>query len=262
MCKKYIVAADIWRTSDSKSRILFIEKITTLHEKEHNNMPLSSDDIKVSDELSRLLKKSMEFRTDSIDPIEYNQFQMLAENILEIGFGANSSFYKRFLDSYNSTSLPHELNNPRSIFIKKMPVQVGILQAAFDALNMGLTKDLFYEREMIVFSDLLDQAYEFLESQSTYLAAGVYGRIVLETAIREFAKLKLRENYSPEMKFDQIIIKLKKERCIQEILENRLRDHYKIGSHAAHNNEVFKNYSKKDLKDFLTFIKDNVLTLN
>ena len=143
-----------------------------------------------------------------------------------------------------------------------MPVQVGILQAALDALNRGLTKDLFYEREVIVFSDLLDQAYEFLANQSTYLAAGVYGRIVLETTIREFAKLKLRENYSPEMKFDQIIIKLKKERYISEIIENRLRDYYKIGSHAAHNDEEFKDYSKKDLKDFLTFVKDNVLTLN
>lgn len=165
-------------------------------------MPLSAEDTKVANELSRLLKKSTEFRTDSIDPIEYNRFQMLAENILEIGFGANSIFYKRFLDSYNSTSLPYELNNPRSIFIKKMPVQVGILQAASDALNSGLTKDLFYEREMIVFSDLLDQAYEFLENQSTFLAAGVYGRIVLETTIKEFAKLKLRENYNSKMKFE------------------------------------------------------------
>jgi hypothetical protein len=225
-------------------------------------MPLSNEDTKVADELSRLLEKSMEFRTDSIDPIEYNQFQMLAENILEIGFGVNSTFYKRFLDSCKSNVLPLQLNNPRMIFMNKMPVHVGILQAALDALNRGLTKDLFYEREMLVLSDLLDQAYEFLENQSTYLAAGVYGRIVLETAIREFAKLKLRENYSPEMKFNQLITKLRTDGYIIQSFEERLRSYYTIGSDTAHCNENFRSYSKRQLSDFLTFIKDNVLTLN
>jgi hypothetical protein len=222
-------------------------------------MPLSNEDTKVADELSRLVTLGFE-KIGIISPIEHSCFQMSAENILEIGFGENSSYCKRFTKSYEMVFSVQE--DERDILKQKMFVQIGILQAASDALNRGLTKDLFYEREMIVFSDILDQAYKFLESQSTYLAAGVYGRIVLETAIREFAKLKLRENYSPEMKFEQIIIMLKKEGYIQEILENRLRDYYKIGSHAAHNSEDFKKYSKKELNGFLTFVKDNVLTLN
>lgn len=137
-------------------------------------MALSGDETKVADELSRLLKMGLEFRPDnSINPIEFNQFQTLGENILELGFGVNSVFYKRFSSSYGIVLMPYEIGDPRLISKKRLPVQIGALQAALDALNRGLTKDLFYEREMIVFSDLLDQAYTFLENESTYLAAGV-----------------------------------------------------------------------------------------
>ena len=225
-------------------------------------MALSGDETKVADELSRLLKIGLEFRPDdSINPIEFNQFQTLGENILELGFGVNSVFYKRFSSSYDMVLMPYELNDPRLVSKKRLPVQIGALQAALDALNRGLTKDLFYEREMIVFSVLLDQAYNFLENESTYLAAGVYGRIVLETAVREFAKLKLQENYNPQMKFNQLIFKLRNEGFILQTFEERLKSYYTIGSDAAHNSPDFKKYSKKDLKDFLTSVKDNVLTL-
>ena len=221
-------------------------------------MTLSADDTKVADELSRLLKVGSEKIRD-INPIDHSCFQMSAETILEIGFGANSLYCKRFSQSYE---MVFSIEDPRYDLKQKMFFQIGILQAALDALNNGLTKDLFYEKEMMVFSDLLDQAYEFLENQSTYLAAGVYGRIVLETAIREFAKLKMRENYNPEMKFNQLIIKLREDRFIQRTFEERLKSYYTIGSEAAHNSEDFKKNSKKDLRDFLTFIKDNVLILN
>lgn len=85
---------------------------------------------------------------------------------------------------------------------------------------------------------------------------------MLETAIREFAKLKLRENYSHDMKFNQIIIKLRDSGLILKTFEERLRSYYTIGSDAAHNSEDFQKVSKKELDNFLTFIKDNVLTLN
>ncbi|MHB8103699.1 MAG: hypothetical protein ACYDEF_16430 [Methanosarcina sp.] len=221
-------------------------------------MHLSTDDTKVANELSRLVDENYN-KIKDINPIEHSRFQMSAVNILEIGFGVNSSFCKHFMQSYEMTfSL---MDDPREQIKQKMFVQIGILQAALDALNRGLTKDLFYEREMIVFSDLLGQADEFLENQRTYLAAGVYGRIVLETTIRELAKLKMSENYNPEMKFDQIIIKLRDGGFILKTLEERLRSYYTIGSDAAHDSEDFKKYSKKQLNDFLTFIRDNVLTL-
>lgn len=83
----------------------------------------------------------------------------------------------------------------------------------------------------------------------------------METTVKEFAKLKLQENYNSQMKFNQLIVKLKNEGFILQTFEERLRSYYTIGSDAAHNSSDFTNYSKRDLKDFLTFIKDNVLTL-
>lgn len=229
-------------------------------------MPLSAEDTKVADELSRLVRMGSKIKRKTLDNhvyvdlIEFHHFEMSAENILEIGFGANSIHYKRFLGACKF--IPYPNRSQKQFYVYMIDIQIGILKATLDNLKKGLTKDLFYEREMIVFSDLLDQAYVFLENQNTFLAAGVYGRIVLETAIREFAKLKLRESYNPEMKFDQIIIKLRDGGFILKTFEERLRSYYTIGSDAAHNSEDFKKVSKKELNNFSTFIKDNVLTLN
>jgi hypothetical protein len=245
------------------------ESILLFTKKETDSMPLSADDTKVADELSRIVKMGLEIKKSfemkitiygHIDSTKYHRFRISAENILRRGFGANSPYYKSFLQTYEIEFSPKYAE--QTVLRRLIEIQIGILLGVLDAPKRGLTKDLYYEREMIVFSDLLDQAYTFLENQKTYLAAGVYGRIVLETAIREFAKLKLRENYNPEMKFDQIIIKLRDGGFILKTLQERLRSYYTIGSDAAHNSDDFKKYSKKDLKDFLTFIKDNVLILN
>jgi hypothetical protein len=139
--------------------------------------------------------------------------------------------------------------------------QTGILEAAIYALEKGLADDFFYQRETIICNGLLDQAYSFLENPRTYLAAGVYGRIVLETTIREFAKLKQHENYDSKMKFNRLITELRVDGFIIQSFEEKLRYNYTIGSDAAHNHPDFANYNKKNLKEFLAFIKDDVLTL-
>ena len=88
--------------------------------------------------------------------------------------------------------------------------------------------------------------------------AGIYGRIVLETSIKEFAK----KNNIHEKKFDQIIIKLRQNNIIQKPLENSLRSNYEIGSWAAHGNTKFQDLSNNEIREFLTFIRDKVLTLD
>ncbi|MFC1787533.1 hypothetical protein ACFLY8_05860, partial [Halobacteriota archaeon] len=89
------------------------------------------------------------------------------------------------------------------------------------------------------------------------LAAGIYGRIVLETAIREFAKKKGIEHD----KFDQIIIKLRQSGIIHKPFENSLRANYEIGSWAAHNDQQFNDLGDNEIKEFLVFIRDKVLNL-
>ena len=89
------------------------------------------------------------------------------------------------------------------------------------------------------------------------MASAIYGRIVLETTIREFAE---KNGISP-VKFDQLIIKLRQDGVIHQPFETSLRANYKIGSWAAHGNQEFENVSDKEIKEFLSFIRDRVLTL-
>lgn len=233
-------------------------------------MPLSSIDITVANELSSLVETGLKIKQDIlkcgfVDSVNIKCFQTSSLSILQNRFGENSSCYKEFLqasqikiteNSFQTLTLP-EL----ATIVGAIGSNVGTLKASINALENGLADGFFYQKEMIVCNDLLDQANEFLENQSTYLAAGVYGRVVLETSIREFAKLKLHENYNKEMKFDALVSKLRTGGHILQSFEFKLKSYYTIGSHATHNNEEFKKYTKKDLKEFLVFIKNDVLTL-
>ena len=122
-----------------------------------------------------------------------------AINILKIRFGENSNYYNEFMSciSYNSYS--------NAEFCKDNVMKAtGILEYVHHALENGLIDDLFYKKEILILSDHLNQAYEFLNAGQK-LAAGIYGRIVLETTMKEFAK----KNGIHDKKFNQIIIKLK-----------------------------------------------------
>lgn len=133
---------------------------------------------------------------------------------------------------------------------------LGVLEAALEAFNTGMTEDLFYQREVVLLSDLLDQAYEF-HKNGFDLVATIYGRVVLEMVIKEFASKRNLQKSS----FDQTIISLKTAGLISQPLEHALRANYSIGSSATHNQEEFNRVSKQDIKNFLDFIRNKVLTI-
>jgi len=134
----------------------------------------------------------------------------------------------------------------------------GVLEYVHDALTNGLTEDLFYKREVLVFKDLLDQAFEFLE-KGLRLAAAIYGRIVLEATVKEFAK---KNGIQVEgIKFDQVIIELRKMEIIQKPFESSLRANYQLGTEAAHGDKNFEKYSVNEIREYPSFIRDKVLTL-
>lgn len=114
------------------------------------------------------------------------------------------------------------------------------------------------------FSDLLNQAHELLD-QNLRIAAAIYGRIALETTIKEYGRKEGIEEVNnkdiSDAKFDQVIIKLRKEDCIRQPFEDSLRANYRIGSYAAHGNEEFEDYSDSEIREYLSFIRDKVLTL-
>lgn len=180
---------------------------------------------------------------------DYEGWEGAALNLLKVKFGKNSDYFTKF----KRCTSQEGYSNSYSVKIRK---SLGVLDCIRNALGKGLTEDLFYKKEIIIFSDLLEQAFEFLEKRFKF-AAGIYGRIVLETTIKEFAK----KNDIFENRFDQIIIKLRQNNIIQKPLENSLRSNYEIGSWAAHGNIEFQKLSDKEIKEFLVFIRDKVLIL-
>lgn len=132
----------------------------------------------------------------------------------------------------------------------------GILESVYDCIKDGFIDDLFYKQELILFNDLLEQGKEFL-NKNQLLPAAIYGRIVLETTIKEYA----RKNDIIEDSFEKTIQKLKKENHITLPFEQALRANYSIGTSAAHYKEDFKKMTKDEISFFITFIQDRVLTL-
>lgn len=173
-------------------------------------------------------------------------------NLLKLRFGANSRYLGDFVDELN-----REASKRGGRFYRaNVANATAILEHVRDAMANGLTEDLFYKREVQVFSDLLDQAFEFLENDHK-IAAAIYGRIVLETTVKEFA----RKEGVEEKKFDQVIIKLRQKEIIQKPVESSLRANYQLGSLAAHGDKKFEDYSKSGIREYLNFIRDKVLTL-
>ena len=172
-------------------------------------------------------------------------------NLLKLRFGENSDYYQDFFKRINE-----HFKNSGEFYRENVSKATGVLGYILEALEGGLTEDLFYQRELLIFSDLLKQAYEFLDN-GLRNASAIYGRIVLEITIREFAAKNNIESNS----FDQLIIKLRIENIIHQPFETSLRANYKIGSLAAHGKEEFKKILDSEIKEYLNFIRDKVLTL-
>lgn len=215
------------------------------------------DDQLIIREFSELIKVGNGINSYSITNQKRKYFQTTAKNLIRIRFGTDSPFYKEFLDTYNHKSSQGRYSTENRYHLSLIGLQTGVLASIHHALKNGLTDDLFYQREILVFSDLLEQSFEFLDN-GLNLAAGIYGRVVLETTIKEFATEK---GIDSDLKFDQLIIKLRQENIINSPFEISLRANYKIGSLAAHGNEEFPKLTENAIKEFLVFIRDKVLTL-
>lgn len=201
--------------------------------------------IQQGEEIHNSLRLKSEWKLDR----DIERWEGAALNLLKVRFGKKSDFFIQF-KSYTSQE------GFCDSYRESVRRNLGVLDYIHDALGKGLIEDLFYKKEIILFSNLLEQAFEFLDKGFKF-AAGIYGRIVLETTIKEFAK----KNDILENKFDQTIIKLRTEKIIQKPFENSLRANYEIGSWAAHGNSEFQDLSEKEVKEFLVFVRDKVLIL-
>ncbi len=223
------------------------------------------DDKLILTELEKLIKKGNELKeklwTSASLPhgnnVNYYQFcerwKGKSLNLLKLRFGEDSDYYRDFKNNINQTirgatgGLYYEENVGKG---------TGVLEYVYHALKTGLTDDLFYKKEILLMSDLLDQAFEFL-SKGHKLAAAIYGRVVLEITVKEYAT----KNGISQAKFDQTIIKLRQTGHIMKPFETSLRANYQLGSSAVHGEKEFAEHTDKDIKEYLGFIRDKVLNL-
>lgn len=211
-------------------------------------------------ELSGLIKYGKGLNRVSLTHSNRKYFQISAKNLIRVRFGVESPYYKDFMNTYKYKPAERAiLYSENNYYFALIQLQIGVLESILHALKNGLTDDLFYHRELLVFSSLLNQAFEFWD-YGLNLAASVYGRVVLETTIKEFAE---KNNIDTDnQKFDQIIINLRKDGKIHKPFENSLRANYEIGTWAAHGDKKFNDLSDSQVKEFLTFIRDKILVLD
>lgn len=186
------------------------------------------------------------------------KFKTTGKHLLEIRFGINSEFYKTFLKYDND-------DNPN------IQAQTGVLQSALDVLNRGLVEDVIFQNDKMIFTDILAEAKECYKNQK-FLLVGVLGRIIIESIVREYAKLKLsQEDYEEctknkntnSHKFETTLQTLEQKGKILSNFAVIIRANYKIGTLAAHNDDIFtRDYAtNKEMKKYLTFIENEILTL-
>jgi len=183
--------------------------------------------------------------------IELTKWKEDGMNLLKLRFGG-SSYYGSFLKRVHV-----EHQNSGEFYKENIAEGVGVLKSLKESMENGLTEDLFYQREVILFTDLLEQAYEFLKKDFDP-ASLIYGRIVLESVIKEFAKSK--ELDISGLKFDHVIIELRKKGLISKQFEHSLRANYSLGG-SQHDLEELKKIQKSEIRSLLDFIRDRVLTL-
>lgn len=171
-------------------------------------------------------------------------------NLLKLRFGG-SSYSNNFKER-----LCIEYQNSGEFYKENVSEAVAVLMSLKEAFEEGLTEDLYYQKEILLFGDLLKQAEEFFDKKFD-LVATIYGRIILETTIKEFAV----KNNIDENDFEQNIIALRKAGLITQTFEHSLRSKYALGSAATHNKQEFDKISRGEIKEFLSFIRDRVLTL-
>jgi hypothetical protein len=173
-------------------------------------------------------------------------------NILRLRF-SGTTYLEDFSRRLNTT-----WQNSGEFYKENLKEAVGVLSYISHALKNGLTEDLFYQKEIILFSDLLEQSEEFLKKGHN-LASAIYARIALELTLREFASKKGIEN--SEMNFEQLTIEMRKKGIILPPFEKSLNANYKIGSMAAHGDKDFEKISEAEIRGFISFIRDRILTL-
>ncbi len=187
-------------------------------------------------------------------------------NFLRYFFGYDHLFTKMFSGYATKQYMFTERDSGGSSFQteviyykEKMAKLVGILRSVKREVELGYIEDSIFLHKKESLSNILGDGFTLLK-HGYKEAAAIYGRIVLETTVKELCKLKEIEVEKNE-KFPSVLVKLRKKGTIDLPLERSLQAQYDIGSLAAHGKKEFDEKTPQDILFMLTFIRDSVLQL-
>lgn len=170
--------------------------------------------------------------------LEYNQWYTSAKNLIEKACGKNSSHYKQIEDLYIR-------NKGNSYYMSGC---IGVLQAAYDDLKLGLLQDTKALITAEVFSDFIEQA-EYLLKEGYRLPAAVLVRAVLEDGLKILCK-KNGISLSARPKLDWMNSELTKAGVYNKNVQKQVTALAGIGNSAAHGK--LDEFTEEDVKNMIS----------
>jgi len=170
--------------------------------------------------------------------LEYNQWYTSAKNLIEKTCSRNSPHYKQIEDV-------HIRNKGHPMYISGC---IGVLQAAYDDLKLGLLEDTKALITAEVFSDFIEQA-EYLLEERYKLPAAVLVRAVLEDGLRTLCN-KHGISLPDRPKLDWMNSELTKAGVYNKNVQKQIAAWAGIGNSAAHGK--LDEFKEEDVKNMIS----------
>lgn len=238
---------------------------------------LSKDSIKTRlDELIKGGKELLEIMppVDRVEPmrqdtdliIKYRTWVLSCLNLIRNSFGPKHYFFDHFKKAITKgwvvtqpvgKTEKHTVKQPIFYCSENVAKAYAVLLYIKKEIELGLVSDVRHLYESNLFSNLLEQAFELLK-KGYKPASAIYGRLVIENAIRGLCDLN---NIQQKDKVSEMLVELRKLGIIDLPQERVIQAKYGIGSMAAHGDQEFSRYSDEDIKEMLEFIRDKILII-
>jgi len=183
-------------------------------------------------------------------------------NLMRSQFGQEHHFYNNFQIACGSDwtlcfdeNVQQPIEYPRETVARAYAVLIYVKKE----VKLGLVADAKHLYEANLFSNLLEQAFE-LADKDYLVGSAVYGRLIIENYINDLCRIKKIELEDRD-KLPQKLSKLRKKEVINLPLERTIQAAYDIGTYAVHGKNEFEKYSKGDIMDYLSNIRDKILTI-
>lgn len=182
---------------------------------------------KIIDEWPKASRDGLRFWSpDDVVPNVQSWIQSSA-NLLDIVIPSNRPMLKGLQDILNDNHYVSGTSVP-SHTVQKI---LGLLQSAYEEINLGLFKKIEYAVMAETFDDFLDHAFSFHKAGKK-IEAAVLSSVVLEDTLK---KIALKNDVNPKGKsLEDIVDELAKKEVFNAVKAKRIKSENAIRNHALH----------------------------